>query len=146
MFRVDNDHVAAKQGTPAVAPAPLSNLCLLDRPHRLQARRVRDVEDAFERQREKERRAALEQAAEADRAYQKHVRAWEKEERCVAARVPLSAAGQLHVVFFASRSKVRLGCPTPSYLARSSAGSRRPAGSANGRLSRLRALAPFADA
>jgi hypothetical protein len=60
-----------------------------------QARRVRDVEDAFERQREKERRAALEQAAEADRAYQKHVRTWEKEERCVAARVPLPAAGQL---------------------------------------------------
>lgn len=57
---------------------------------------MRDVEDAFERQREKERRAALEQAAEADRAYQKHVRTWEKEERCVAARVPLPAAGQSH--------------------------------------------------
>ena len=113
---------------------PLSATCAHWTVHnRLQARRVRDVEDAFERQREKERRAALEQAAEADRAYQKHVRAWEKEERCVAARVPLSAAGQLHVVFSASRSKVRLGCPTPSYLARSSAGSRRPEGSANGR-------------
>jgi hypothetical protein len=48
---------------------------------------VRDVEDAFERQREKERRATLEKAAEAERAYQQHVRKWEKEERCVA-RVP----------------------------------------------------------
>jgi hypothetical protein len=66
-------------------PSRLSTLCVSAARCLIpQARRVRDVEDAFERQREKERRAALEKAAEAERAYQKHVRAWEKEERCVA--------------------------------------------------------------
>jgi hypothetical protein len=108
---------------------------------------VRDVEDAFERQREKERRAALEQAAEADRAYQKHVRAWEKEERCVAARVPLPAAiGHLHEAPLTRVGKAVWAFPVHSYLARFSAGPEGPAGSANGRLSRLRALAPFAEA
>ena len=48
--------------------------------HHLQ---VREVELSFERQREKDRRAAEEKAAEMDRVYREHVRMWEKEERCV---------------------------------------------------------------
>ncbi len=45
---------------------------------------MREVEAAFERQREKDRRAAEEKAAEAERLYRDHVRKWEREERCVA--------------------------------------------------------------
>lgn len=90
----------------------------------LQARRARDVEAAFERQREKDRRAAEEKAVEAERAYRDSVRKWEKEERCVAEshalprclRIPgwLWLAGNSSTIPCCdSSSKVPAGCLPP---------------------------------
>ena len=48
---------------------------------------MREVEAAFERQQEKDRRAAEDKEVEVERLYREHLRKWEKEERCVV-RVP----------------------------------------------------------
>ncbi len=49
---------------------------------------ARDAEIAFERQRDRERRAAESAELEAERSYKEHVRKLEKAERCVPAPGP----------------------------------------------------------